>query len=310
MHRPISSELENNVPGFKEVEAVVTSASLRDVRLYAVRSTALKVPLPARDGALFFVECGTGSARFDGTEVPLRTGSWLALRTVDSVAFCAKRNVEMHCYCAVMHIPEKQQSSALWPLGTRFATAHPVDPAGAVAVDRTASYFEFLMHEYSRRDALREQTLQQILQLILVHFYRLTALAEYCVPEVPLDPTVPEPVRRVCRFVHLHLYDDIRSRDLATHAKYSTRRLADLFRKSMSCTPMAYLRRVRVREAKRLLAGRRYSVKEIAARLHFSDVHHFSRTFKKATGTSPTGFLEQRSTCAHGNRDVWDEGGR
>ena len=42
----------------------------------------------------------------------------------------------------------------------------------------------------------------------------------------------------------------------------------------------------RIEEAKRLLAARQYSVKEVAARVGFSDSHYFSRAFKKLTGLS------------------------
>lgn len=44
------------------------------------------------------------------------------------------------------------------------------------------------------------------------------------------------------------------------------------------------LKNTRIEEAKRMLASRRYSVKEVAARVGFSDSHYFSRTFKQLTG--------------------------
>jgi AraC-like DNA-binding protein len=48
------------------------------------------------------------------------------------------------------------------------------------------------------------------------------------------------------------------------------------------------LRQTRIEEAKHLLASRRYSVKEVALRVGFSDSHYFSRTFKALTGQSAT----------------------
>jgi AraC-like DNA-binding protein len=44
------------------------------------------------------------------------------------------------------------------------------------------------------------------------------------------------------------------------------------------------LRQARIEEAKRMLATRRFSVKEVAARVGFSDSHYFSRSFKELTG--------------------------
>ena len=44
------------------------------------------------------------------------------------------------------------------------------------------------------------------------------------------------------------------------------------------------LRNTRIEEAKRMLASREYSVKEVAARVGFTDSHYFSRSFKELTG--------------------------
>lgn len=46
------------------------------------------------------------------------------------------------------------------------------------------------------------------------------------------------------------------------------------------------LRKIRIEEAKRLLRTRRYSVKEVAALVGFTDSHYFSRSFKEFTGQS------------------------
>lgn len=53
------------------------------------------------------------------------------------------------------------------------------------------------------------------------------------------------------------------------------------------------LRHTRIEEAKRMLASRQYSVKEIAARVGFSDSHYFSRSFKELTGLSASEYRAQ-----------------
>src|SRR5918998_994475 len=53
------------------------------------------------------------------------------------------------------------------------------------------------------------------------------------------------------------------------------------------------LRHTRIEEAKRMLASRHYSVKEVAERVGFSDCHYFSRSFKELTGQSASEFRAQ-----------------
>jgi AraC-like DNA-binding protein len=49
----------------------------------------------------------------------------------------------------------------------------------------------------------------------------------------------------------------------------------------------------RIEEAKRMLASRQYSVKEVAVRVGFADSHYFSRSFKKQTGMSASEYHSQ-----------------
>jgi AraC-like DNA-binding protein len=50
------------------------------------------------------------------------------------------------------------------------------------------------------------------------------------------------------------------------------------------------LRNTRIEEAKRMLASRQYSVKEVAARVGFTDSHYFSRSFKELTGLNASDY--------------------
>lgn len=73
---------------------------------------------------------------------------------------------------------------------------------------------------------------------------------------------------------------------LQTTEKYLIR----VFREKYGDTPYAYLMHKRIEAAKELLCITELSVKEIAAKLAFSDSNYFSRTFKKYTGFSPVEF--------------------
>ncbi|HNC23743.1 MAG TPA: AraC family transcriptional regulator [Opitutaceae bacterium] len=72
----------------------------------------------------------------------------------------------------------------------------------------------------------------------------------------------------------------------------STSRLQALFREVTGHPPLDYLRRLRVEEARRLLADRRLSVKEIGARTGFRDTSHFSKVFRRVDGLSPAHYRD------------------
>ncbi|MDX3075385.1 helix-turn-helix domain-containing protein [Streptomyces sp. MI02-7b] len=64
---------------------------------------------------------------------------------------------------------------------------------------------------------------------------------------------------------------------------------------------MSYVRRRRTEEAQREIieSSATVSFGELAAKWHFSDASHFTRTFKKMYGTTPTAYLEKLRSAAH-----------
>ena len=65
-----------------------------------------------------------------------------------------------------------------------------------------------------------------------------------------------------------------------------------LFQEYSGEGPMRFRQRMRIERAKQLLlSDERYTISEVAQELGFSDVYHFSKTFKKFCGQSPTLFL-------------------
>lgn len=109
------------------------------------------------------------------------------------------------------------------------------------------------------------------------------------------EPDTAKHARRVQAVVK-HMTDNLAGRvdhaALERVSGLSTSRLQALFREVTGYPPLDYLRRLRVEEARRLLADSRLSVKEIAARTGFADTSQFSRVFRRVDGLSPAHFRD------------------
>lgn len=94
-------------------------------------------------------------------------------------------------------------------------------------------------------------------------------------------------VEAVVAHMRTNLARPISQVELERVARLSSSRLQALFREVAGYPPLDYLRRLRVEEARRLLADARLSVKEVAARTGFRDTSHFSKVFRRIDGLSP-----------------------
>lgn len=75
---------------------------------------------------------------------------------------------------------------------------------------------------------------------------------------------------------------------IAWHVRISEEYLARIFKKETGMTVMDYLRFLRIDAAKIYLLNSNDTVETLARRLGFGSVNPFCRTFKKATGLTPT----------------------
>ena len=71
-----------------------------------------------------------------------------------------------------------------------------------------------------------------------------------------------------------------------------------IFKQKTGLTPNAYLNRLRIEKAKKLLSktSDKMSIKQIADSCGFNDQYYFSRTFKRAEGVSPAHWKKQNTT--------------
>jgi AraC-like DNA-binding protein len=100
-----------------------------------------------------------------------------------------------------------------------------------------------------------------------------------------------ELVRDVTRILADNFSDSALDLDqVAEELSVSPTKLSRVLNRDVHISFRQMLRQVRIEEAKRLLATSRLSIKEVAARVGFSDSHYFSRIFKQMTGSSPSEF--------------------
>ena len=105
------------------------------------------------------------------------------------------------------------------------------------------------------------------------------------------------PVRECICFMHENLSAKLSVADIAARVHVSPSRLSHLFKAETGMSIMSYLVRARLDEAKRLLASPDTSVAQVAEQVGFADAAHFSRSFKRAQGISPSDYRRRAITA-------------
>ena len=85
-------------------------------------------------------------------------------------------------------------------------------------------------------------------------------------------------------------------KSVAEEINISPANLSRILNKEFRVSFRHILREIRIQQAKAMLSSERYSVKEVAARVGFSDTHYFSRSFKKVMGLSASEYRLRRVT--------------
>lgn len=124
----------------------------------------------------------------------------------------------------------------------------------------------------------------------------------------PATSTLPEELRiyaaspavaAAVEYIQANFDRPIRLADIAYTADLSVGRFAHLFKEQARISPTEYLIRVRIAHAQRLLTTTEDSCGTVGYTVGFSHQGHFTRTFKRVTGTTPQRFRQrQRQTNA------------
>lgn len=100
------------------------------------------------------------------------------------------------------------------------------------------------------------------------------------------------PIIEKCITIMQEQFSDYKlgNKEISRRAGVSASHMSYLFQKELGISVHAYLTHVRIEHAKRLIMETGNSLTTIAEKSGFSSIHHFSRIFKSATGTTATAF--------------------
>lgn len=102
-------------------------------------------------------------------------------------------------------------------------------------------------------------------------------------------------VNRILDYLQLHYNTGISLQDIAEEVHMNRTYISSLFKKEMGEGINQYLFRLRIEQAKRLLASGDASMQQIALETGFGDGAYFSKMFKKATGKTPAEYRRMQN---------------
>jgi AraC-like DNA-binding protein len=113
---------------------------------------------------------------------------------------------------------------------------------------------------------------------------------------------VPKPLARAINRVMSDPYRDWKVTEVAREAGISRAGLQSMFREHRHESIHEFLLRMRMDQARQLLCDERLAIKEVSARLNFSNEFYFSRFFRKRTGMSPRDYRRSVRVSSSSNR--------
>lgn len=103
-------------------------------------------------------------------------------------------------------------------------------------------------------------------------------------------------VRHVIQYINRNTANKIKIADIAEYACISQQHLNRLFSKEVGISLGKYLNNMKLEEGKKLLMNSGLNVAQIAEKLDFYDVAHFSRKFKELFNLSPAKYRQEIRT--------------
>jgi LacI family transcriptional regulator len=103
-------------------------------------------------------------------------------------------------------------------------------------------------------------------------------------------------VKKALQYIINQINEPLRVSEIVAHSGLSHRSLNDLFHAELGLSIGGYVTKARIEHISRLLVETDLQIQEIAQAVGYEDDRHFSRYFKRSTGTTPRAFRRRLKT--------------
>jgi AraC-like DNA-binding protein len=141
---------------------------------------------------------------------------------------------------------------------------------------------------------VQAQQLTTIRDLAELNVRTLMAWAE-AVAATEEDGGLSPLVRRCRMYIREHVYEELTVARIAEAMNFSRSHLAHIFKAETGQTLMAVIQEEKIREATRLVDLTPLSLTEIGLKLGFCSQSHFTKAFRKITGTTPSNYRREHA---------------
>jgi AraC-like DNA-binding protein len=282
------------MPAFNDL---VFAPYIRDADM-AGRAPWHVAPRRLLDYLLVYVQQGDCRFAIEGEVVAPPAGSFCLIQPGQSVELRGvSRTVTPYAHFDLFYNARREESFATRPGQMNLATYHALMQPALSDLDDTILPSHFappssgfcedwlkVVRLWSSGGVLARQEAAQrlgILMLQLLHWKR----------EQAGGASTPSADARdfgwIPSYLSTHLSQPISVSQMAGRARLSPSRFHAVFQKKFGVAPGRYLLEMRVRHAGELLTSTNWTLAHIAELCGFADVHHFARTFKRLTGSTP-----------------------
>lgn len=136
-----------------------------------------------------------------------------------------------------------------------------------------------LYREFRMGDPASDLAIDGLVLALLANVIRM--------PERRIRTRRPGWLARVEALLHDRMHEPMDLAAIAADVDIHPVHMTRVFRRHHDCSPGTYLRRIRIREACRLLTETDRPLARIAGSLGFADQSHFTRAFKRSLGVPP-----------------------
>ncbi|WP_077301872.1 AraC family transcriptional regulator [Virgibacillus pantothenticus] len=229
---------------------------------------------------LFYIVKGKGSFVLVDQEIPIKENDLVIINP----------NVE-HTEKSNLH--DSLEYIALGIEGLFFSSADKGNHLGLYRfqVDRNniLFYLNRLLEEIQLSKENYEIICQNIIEIMIIKLQRDKKLTI----NQTESPNVNKASAFIMYYINQNYRDSITLDKLAEVGHINKYYLAHTFKKDMGISPIEYLNRVRIKEAKLMLETTDYSIAHIAAFTGFSSQSFFTQAFKRLTSQTPSKYRKE-----------------